>query len=392
MFSSGNPRVMTRDSINMRDLIESPWYRQTFGIRWELSEDANTKLLYKNSASGFRQALTAGQRTTGDRADGLFVDDPTDAADSNSIVALESAINWWDSAFGNRLNDLRTGSRCIIMQRLHENDLSGHLLRREPGQWEHLCLRMLYEIGQQPHTSLGNPDPRTTEGELMFPERFPQHIIESERLRLGSAGFAGQMQQRPASLEGEIFKRGHFGVYNPSELHPFFERRCQVWDTAFKAKEESDFSVGFELAKTHDGAIFVLRRARGRFPYPELKSIIRQWGTERPPHAVLIEDAASGQSVIQDLKASTRMPIVPVKPDGDKVARAHSIVPTYEAGVIYLPDGAPWVDEFLDELHAFPKAAHDDQVDAFVYGIRWLMAPRGGVSFGSVPRRDGAQW
>ena len=109
--------------------------------------------------------------------------------------------------------------------------------------------------------------------------------------------------------------------------------------------------------------------------YPALKERISLWATLARPTAVVIEDKASGQSVIQDLKLSTSLPIVAMPTDGDKVTRAHTIAPTYEAGVILLPEGAPWLGEFLDELHAFPKAAHDDQVDAFVQGVRWLLHP-----------------
>jgi predicted phage terminase large subunit-like protein len=152
--------------------------------------------------------------------------------------------------------------------------------------------------------------------------------------------------------------------------------RCQSWDTAFKEKEEADYSVGFELEKS-ERRIFVLDRARGRLAYPALKARIREWTARSRPTAVLIEDKASGQSVIQDLKTSTTLPIVAMPTDGDKVMRAHTVVPTYEAGVILLPEGAGWLGEFLDELHAFPKAAHDDQVDAFVQGVRWLLNPSG---------------
>jgi predicted phage terminase large subunit-like protein len=381
VFASGNPRVSTRDSLYCRQLIESAWYRNTFGITWSLSDDANTKLLFRNTAGGLRMAVTAGSRITGDRADALFIDDPLDAADAYSESAREAVLEWFDQAFANRLNDLRTGSRCIIMQRLHEEDLAGHLLEREAGDWEHLCIPQEWEESQRRVTSLGWSDPRKAEGELMFPERFPVEVLAQERARLGSSGYAGQHQQRPSAAEGEIFKRSHFGYYKPGEPLPSFSLRVQSWDTAFKEKEEADYSVGFELGKS-DRRIFVLDRARGRFAYPALKAHIQEWARRSHPTAVLIEDKASGQSVIQDLRASTMLPIVPVPVDGDKVTRAHTIVPTYEADVILLPEGAPWIREFLDELHAFPKAAHDDQVDAFVQGVRWLVNPKGCAGLG----------
>lgn len=385
IFASGNPRVATRDSLYCRTLLESHWYRQTFGIRWTLSDDQNAKLLYANSSGGFRQALTAGQRATGDRADSLFIDDPLDASDADSAVARAAVLDWFDGTFANRLNDLRTGTRALIMQRLHQTDLTGHLLDRERAHWELLRIPMLWEESQRLTTSIGWTDPRIEEGQLMFPERFPADVIALERMRLGSAGFAGQHQQRPASAEGEIFKRGHFGFYKPGDPLPRFTTRCQSWDTAFKVKQESDYSVGFEFGKTERN-IFVLDCVRARLAFPELKKQVQDWAMRLVPTAVLIEDAASGQSIIQELRAKTTLPIVPVRPEGDKTSRAHAIVPTYETGQILLPEGAPWVEVFLEELHSFPKAAHDDQVDAFVQGIRWLMKSRGEYAFTSIAR------
>jgi predicted phage terminase large subunit-like protein len=380
VFASGNPRVTTRDSLYCRTLIESAWYRQTFGVTWSLAEDENTKQLFSNTARGFRMAITAGARVTGDRGDALFVDDPLDAADAYSQSARDAVLDWWDQAFANRLNDLRTGTRCIIAQRLHEKDLPGHLLAREPDEWERLVIPMEWEESQRFTTSLGWTDPRKAEGELMFPERFPATVVAQERIRLGSSGYAGQHQQRPSAAEGEVFKRGHFGFYKPADPLPHFTLRCQSWDCAFKERQQSDFSVGFELAKS-DRRIFVLDRVRDRLSYPALKARARDWAERSAPTAVLIEDAASGQSLIQDLKATGGLPVVPVKVDGDKVTRAHTVVPTYEAGIILLPEGAPWLNEFLDELHAFPRAAHDDQVDAFVQAVRWLMTGSGvGIS------------
>ena len=370
LAASGNPRVTTRDSLQTRLLVESRWYRRTFRIPWSLAEDANTKQLFHNSARGFRGAVTAGQRITGDRADALLVDDPLDATDAYSKSSRDSVLGWFDQAFANRLNDLRTGTRCIIAQRLHQEDLPGHLLAREPDEWETLIIPMEWEDSQRRTTSLGWTDPRKAEGELMFPERFPAAIVAQERVRLGNSGYAGQHQQRPSAAEGEIFKRGFFSFYKPTDTLPRFERRWQSFDTAFKEREESDYSVGFEFGKS-DKRIFVLDRVRDRLSYPALKARIQEWATRSHPDAVLIEDKASGQSLVQDLKASTALPVVAVAVDGDKVARAHTVVPTYEAGVILLPEGAHWLDEFLEELHAFPRSAHDDQVDAFVQGVRW---------------------
>jgi hypothetical protein len=204
IFASGNPVVATRDSLKCRAIIESSWYRRTFGIGWGLADDANLKTRYATTATGFRMALSTAARVTGDRADSLFIDDPVDADDAYSESARLTVNRWYDEAYANRLNDLRTGTRCLIMQRLHPDDLAGHILEREAGEWEVLTIPQQWEESRRTATTLGWTDPRTTEGELAFEARFPANVIELERLRLGESGFAGQHQQRPFAKGGRF--------------------------------------------------------------------------------------------------------------------------------------------------------------------------------------------
>lgn len=387
IFASGNPAVVTRDSLKCRTVIESSWYRKSFGITWTLAEDANEKRRYLNSATGFRVALSSMAKVTGDRATDIFCDDPLDADDAYSVAERNAVNSWYDQAFANRLNDLRTGHRCIIMQRLHTLDLAGHILKRELAAWELLRIPMIWEESQRITTSLGWTDPRTKDGELMDPVRFPQDIIDAEKLRLGESGFAGQHQQRPFAAGGEVFKEGPLQLWGADSPLPHMRQIVISLDTAFKELETSDFSVGFVLGK-FDGlqsGLFLLDRVRGRYSYPVLLAIVRELAARWRPSAVLIEDAASGQSLIQSLKASSALPVRAVRPDGDKLSRAHTVVPTWEAGRIFAQAQAPWLSEFLEELHAFPKAPHDDQVDAFVQAVRYLTTQRAAnLALGSI--------
>jgi hypothetical protein len=135
VFASCNQNVSTRDSLRCRAILESAWYRRTFGIQWHFADDQNQKTIYSNTATGFRQAITTGSRVTGTRPHALFVDDPLDAADAYSKAARDEVLVWWDQAFANRLADLRRGTRCVIQQRLHCEDLAGHILATEPERW-----------------------------------------------------------------------------------------------------------------------------------------------------------------------------------------------------------------------------------------------------------------
>jgi predicted phage terminase large subunit-like protein len=370
LYASGNPRVTTRDSIYCRALIESHWYQRSFGCAWQLQADQNTKQLFGNTAHGFRMAVTANTKITGDRADALFIDDPLDASDAYSKVARDGVLTWFDQAFSNRLNDLRRGIRCLIQQRLHSEDLAGHLIARESAQWEVLTIKQEFDEASRTVTSLGWTDPRTEDGELMQPERFPADIIAQEKLRLGASAYAGQHQQLPSAADGELFKRGCLQKLTADALPECLQVILSL-DSAFSEKQTADYSVCIVMGQTERGML-LLDVIRGRYAYPQLQAIVTELAARWHPSAVLIEAKASGQSLIQSLQQETTLPVVPVNVTGDKVSRAHMVTPTFEAHRVYAPTSAAWLEDFEAELYAFPKAPHDDQVDAFTQALSYL--------------------
>lgn len=372
--ASGNPIVAVRDSLRCRQIVSAPWYRARFGVQWLLSDDQNQKTHFNTTAGGFRLALGTGSSITGTRADVLLVDDGLDAASANSAAERDSANYWFDHAFSNRLADMRRGCRILIQQRLHVEDLVGHALSVEPAAWCHLDIPQVFTPERRCVTSIW-ADPRTEAGQLAFPERFPQSVIDGERLRLGASGFAAQHQQQPYLEGGEVFKRDALQLWT-GDL-PEFIRVIVSADTAFKTTQESDYSALFVMGEFAQG-IMLMDLVRSRLAYPQLKATLTELAAKWRPSAVLVEDAASGQSLIQDLKQSTTLPVLPVKPLGDKLMRAHTAVPTWEAHRVYAPASAAWLSPFLDELTAFPKAPHDDAVDAFVMGVTYMSGWGGG--------------
>jgi predicted phage terminase large subunit-like protein len=372
MLASGNERVSTRDSLKRRMLIDGTPFRRTFSPQWRLAADSNQKTLFGNTARGFMQALSSGQRVTGDRADALFIDDPQDAATIHSEADREAVARWYFEAFANRLSNMVTGTRCLIMQRLHSLDLAGLILDREASQWEVLTIPQQWDEKRRIVTSLGWTDPRVQDGELAFPARYPAPVVEAERVRLGRSAFASQHQQEPFDAAGEIFRPEAINLWPAGTPMPKFRRRILSLDTAFSVKSTADYSVILELGE-FDRGVMVISCLRQRLEYPQLKIAAVQLASGGGISAVLIEDKASGQSLVQDLVQSTRLPVLPIKVDSDKVTRAHVVVPTVEAGRIFAPADAPWLDQFLKELAAFPKGAHDDIVDAFTQGVSYLM-------------------
>lgn len=385
--------LATRDAVKSRRLIASAWYQARWGHVFQLTSDQNMKTRYENDRTGYRIATSVGGTATGEGGDIILIDDPHKADEVESDVQRQAVLDWHDGTISTRFNDPNTGVEILVMQRLHERDLTGHLL--EKGGWEHLCLPMEYE---PTHPFVWPDDPRSDLGELLWDgshegsdSRFGREAVDHLKADLGSYRAAGQLQQRPAPLEGGILKRHWWRYYPPAEQPdgteewgwlPPFDRLIQGWDTALKEKTTSDFTVG-ALWGIHRGNRYLLRVARGQWSLPETKTQLRLltgWARDRWPHVgmvIYVGNAANGPEVVSQLR--DEIPgIVSVAEGagGDKVQRAHAISPQLESGNVFvpgypLPDGTgydrsrtpPWVQEFIEEHSAFPNAAHDDRVD-----------------------------
>lgn len=379
IYASANDTVSNRDSMRCRNLIESKWYQDTFKPSWRLSDDQNAKTLYSTTAGGYRRATTTERKVTGERADHIFIDDPHDANDLGK-AAIVAVTSWYTDAFANRLSQPETSTRICIMQRLHEVDLSAVLL--EQG-WHHVCLPMEYEAegpGAQ-ETFLGCKDPRTKEGQLLMPARFPPSVLAEEAKRLGSAGYAGQMQQRPVAASGNRFKREWWRFFTrdgkqhprprgcsgaPPILLPInvqFDEVVGSWDCAFKDTDGSDWVVGIVVGRIGaDKYVLECRREHLSFS-ATAKAVVQQRLDWPEAYEIVIEDKANGTAVVESL-SSLVSGIIAVEPKGGKEARAAAVEPQVEAGNVYLPEGAEWLDVWVEEFAAFPKGKHDDCVDS----------------------------
>jgi predicted phage terminase large subunit-like protein len=337
-----------------------------------------------------------GGSATGEGGDRIICDDPHNVQEVESDSVRNGTLDWWDVVMSTRVNDPKTTAMVVVMQRCHQQDLSGHLL--EQGGWEHLCLPAEYE-GPTCATSIGFSDPRTTIGELLWKERFGPKEIEDLKRSLGSYAAAGQLQQRPSPLGGGIFKRHWWrywqppganlppvvvqlpdGTYQsiPAIYRPQRVEQIESWDCSFKDLVTSDYVVGQVWGRL--GAYYFLGdQVRDRMDCPTTVKAVRELSQRYPGSlAKLIEDKANGSAVIQMLKHEIEG-ILAVNPEGGKVPRAMAVSPLIEAGNVYLPHPlyAPWVNDFIEECAAFPNGAHDDQVDAMTQALlRWNMIPR----------------
>ena len=378
LYSSYAQSLSTRDSVATRQLIESPWYQARWGSLFQIAPDQNEKTRFENNRKGYRLATSVGGANTGEGGDVIVADDPHNVKETESDVVRTTVVRWWNEVMSTRGNNPATARRIVVMQRVHEKDLAGDIL--EKGGYVHLNLPMEYEAKFAKASPIGWVDPRRTEGELLWPERYgPEQVAEQKKM-MGAYAYAAQFQQRPAPLEGGMFKRSWWRFYKPEPaivegLVQKARLSCWSWDIAFKDSDTSDFVCG--TAWVVVGADFYLLplRVHDRNGFSATREAVKSMSRRWPKIAAkLVEDTANGPAIIDELK-HTVGGLIPVKPEGGKVARAQRIQPYVEAGNVYLPDpsSCPWIEDFIQEFNVFQNGAHDDYVDSTSQAINWLL-------------------
>jgi len=379
LYASYAGSLSIRDSVKCRRLIDSRWYKEHFGESFKLTGDQNQKQRFENDHTGARIATSVDGALTGEGGDIIVIDDPHNVRESESSAVRDGVLEWWDQAMQTRLNDPKTGAFIIIMQRVHERDLTGHILANEmDGEWDHLCIPARYEIGHPTPTRsrLGFTDPRTKEGDLLWPERIDAKTLGNLERSLGSYASAGQLQQRPMPKGGGILKAEWWVPWEKDDL-PDIEYVLQSWDTAFSTKEKSSYSARTTWGVFRkDGQInaMVLEMWYDRVSYPELRKLAQEAYYDWEPDAVLIEKKASGQSLLQDLRMAG-VPVLEYMPDRDKEARAHASSALLEDGRIYYPSDKKWAKNLIDICASFPATDNDDIVDTCTQA--WLRLRKG---------------
>jgi predicted phage terminase large subunit-like protein len=365
-FSSYSAALALKHSIDRRSLIESPWYQERWGHRVQLSADQNAKGEFMNTARGLMVATSVGGSVTGKGGDVLVIDDLLNPMQAASDQKLQAALTCFDRTLSTRLDDKKRGAIVVIEHRLHQEDLTGHLLQ-ELG-WEHLAIPV---EADEPRTFVFPRSGRSYAmelGALLWPAREDLPEIAEAKRRLGSYGFAGQYMQRPSAAEGGLFKRAWWQFYQQAPAA--FDMLLQSWDMAFKALNESDYVCGQVWGKIGADS-YLLDQVHAHLSFSQTLAAVKALSAKWPAALTkLIEDKANGSAVIDTLRHEIPG-LIPVEPQGGKFSRASAVSPLIEAGNVYLPDPllAPWVEDFVQEAANFPRGAHDDQVDAMSQGL-----------------------
>lgn len=409
LFASYAASLSIRDSLKCRRLIETRGVRhpgeemtvlERIGYRglleqlhgdqaWQLAGDQNAKQRFENTRRGYRLATGVGGGSTGEGGDIVTVDDPHKTQEAESEARRKEVSDWFDGTMRTRLNQPKTGAFVAIMQRVHEQDLVGHLL--EQGGWTHLCLPAEYEPS---HPFVWPCDPRTTEGELLWPARIDAEALADLKL-MGAYRAAGQLQQRPAPAEGFLFKRAHFRRWRTAESQvgaitvvtyllegddgqtvPVEASRCRVFqttDVAASEKQEADYTVVSTWAVTPKRQLLLVDVERQHFDTLDVAGFLKRKSDEHGNPPMWIETLGAGNGPFKVMRRDGYT-VMALKPEHgtqlDKVARAWPAIAAYEHHDIFHPVEASWLGELEEELIAFYNGRNDDQVDTVSYAAR----------------------
>lgn len=391
-----------RDARRARDVIKSQLYQRTWPLA--LRDDQDTKTRYDNDKSGWRIATSVGGKGTGEHPTRKIIDDPHNVKQSLSALQRGAALDWFDLTMGSRGLALNAAT-IVIMQRLHEEDLSGHILEILGDQFVHICLPMRYEppamvefgpgtkvrdaktgttrvtgttpekvlTARMPQTPLGFTDPRTKPGELLWPSHFTEAMVSKLELQLsathGDYGPAGQLQQRPTPQKGGLFQREWFPIVDAIPADAQIVRRVRGWDTG-ATEGGGDWTVGARLALSKDGIVYVEDAERGQWGPGTFegengifKQVVKMDGKDVRQREAREPGSAGVKIIAAHAKLLHGYDYEGVLESGDKQTRCRPFRAQASVGNVRLVRGA-WNKPYLDVLCNFPNGKVDDDVDA----------------------------
>lgn len=368
MAASYAQSLSIKHSTDCRAVMEAEWYRRVFPAA-RLSHGQNEKEKFATTARGYRLAVSVGGAAIGEGGNILIVDDTISPSQAMYPHRRDVVNQWFDHTLMTRLDDKQRGTIVVVMQRLHTEDLSGYLL--EKGGWVHLCLPAI--APEKTVVCIGDYAHECEAGEALHTARENLELLEQTKRELGSAQFNAQYLQAPVSQVGNLIKPEwcqRFAMDDDGSAY------VQSWDTGVKAGAQNDASACATF-RVKDGVHQLVDMLVVRAEYPALKRLIVSHAARFNPDAVLIEDKASGQSLLQDLRQETVLPLIAIMPSTDKLTRVARITPLIEAGKFALPKFASWLPDFESEFFSFPDCKNDDQTDAVSQYLNWV---RGRVS------------
>lgn len=369
-----------------KDIIKSDEYQALFGDLFQIRHDADSKGYFMNDKGGFRLSKTTGANITGHKGMIMVVDDPQNPKKAESELHRKDTIDYYTKSFYNRLTPANLGIRIIIMQRLHEEDLTGYLLKKSKEDYRHICLPAESQretIDEHGNKKITNFEVKPAELRARYKDflldgiRLGRKILNGFRKVLGSRGYSGQYEQKPAPDEGGILKKVWFLEVDPATLkRDVINEPIHFFiDGAYTEKTENDPTAIFTCYASGNH-LYVLDVQEVWLEFPALIKFITQHVHNFQHNAgscIYIEPKASGKSIAQQLRSITMLNVVELEaPKDDKITRAHGIAPICESLRVKTVSG-PYREHFVDQLGMFPGATHDDMVDCLVMATNTLL-------------------
>ena len=352
---------------DFREVMSSQVYQRLFP-QTKISRLKNTETEFATTQRGYRISTSIDGGLTGRGADAIILDDPIKPIDALRDRVRERVNNAFANTIVSRLDDKQNGAIIIVMQRLHEDDLVGRLLRDQPGEWTVLSLPSIAE--QEETIQIGENRYHVRRvGDVLHAAREPLPVLESYRAQMGSDVFAAQYQQSPIPLEGAMIKREWPRRFDRLPDHTSETMVIQSWDTATKDSAQSDYSACTTWHYTA-GRYHLVDVVRERVDYPSLKTLAVSHAKLHNPNVILIEDAGVGTALAKELN-DAGLPTVAVKPEGDKRTRMSIQSAKFQSGQVLLPDEASWLDDLETELFSFLGGCFDDQVDSISQALAY---------------------
>lgn len=343
---------------NCRQVMQSDWYKALFP-HTRIADEGSRMLELVTTRGGGRRAVTVGGSVTGLGADLIIVDDCLKAEEARSEARREEVRFWFDGTLMTRLNHPSQGSVISIAQRLHEDDIYAHLVDKG---YDTLCLPAITEQVEVIPLGGGRFHRREIDSLLDRP-KYGRAVLDKLKRDMGSQVFSAQYQQNPVAPGGNLVEMAWFPTFEKILERDDYQSVVQSWDTASSEHYLSDFTVGLTFGY-REKAWHLIDVVRERVDFPDLRRAVLRAKRRWQPDEILIEDANSGKSLWQEFRSSGDARPIMCKPEGGKEERLIGITGQLEAGMLRLPEEAPWLDAFRKELRAFPYGKHDDQVDA----------------------------
>jgi predicted phage terminase large subunit-like protein len=360
-----------------KNLINSEWYQLLFGNSFRMNKAEDAKHFYANTNGGFRKSTGTGGQITGSGSDFIFTDDAQNPRRAASEKERKNTIDFYNHTLFSRLNQPEIGIRINIQQRLHDQDLSGHLIATNPDQYE--LIKIPAQITEKSKPVPAELNKYYING-LFWPIRFSKKILENYAKTLGSLQTANQLQQETSPDEGNIIKRAWFDVIQPEDvvrdinlepIHFFI-------DCAETEKQTSDFTAICTCFKKNN-CVYILDVVEYKKEFHESVKFINNYVQQMrysSSSTIKIEGKSAGKSIISSLKATTQLNVQEIKNKGkqeDKLTRVHAVQPLLESRRVILIDGH-YIIKFMDQITTFPNASHDDMLDVMCYAISELIA------------------